>query len=337
MAQAGLEDIPLSSVTDDLPYVVKSPWSYQLALELLNDPVIRLDGVIIPIRDIREAAASRVVRQLQAIHQEMPWMTRTTTWEHWGGAPGGVIYSLNPIDQARLLAIGFHQLLNRLVQVDVPIVLLAFPRFVEDSDYLHHKVAPLLPVDLRLEQTRAIHAMTFSNEKIRIGQELKFGNEILPVSDRVQGPDYGTLDNAALKRELSRLRDQISELTAERDTSRGSTEALQDEIARLGNQSIELSAERDALRAELASLSNHFGELTAERDALRGKTEALQDEFARQAVRVSEFEVLAEHIQALHQSRSWRFTSPVRALGYAVRAGLRPLVGRQMHNHIKPL
>ncbi|HEX4260274.1 MAG TPA: hypothetical protein VHY76_04170, partial [Acetobacteraceae bacterium] len=66
-AQAGLEDIPLSAVTPDLPYVVKSPWSYQFVQELLDDPAIALDGVIVPIRDLVEATSSRIIQQLQAV------------------------------------------------------------------------------------------------------------------------------------------------------------------------------------------------------------------------------------------------------------------------------
>ena len=145
-ARAGLEDLPLSRLAPDLPYVVKSPWSYQFVQEILHDPEITLDGVIVPVRDLGETAASRTTLQLQALHQEAPWMTQmASTWEHWGTTPGGSIFSLNPIDEARLLAVGFHRLLERLVQADVPIVLLAFPRLVTDSEYLHRKLAPVLP------------------------------------------------------------------------------------------------------------------------------------------------------------------------------------------------
>ena len=44
------------------------------------------------------------------------------------------------------LAVGFHQLLERLSHTDVPIVFLAFPRFTNDPDYLFRKLRPILPI-----------------------------------------------------------------------------------------------------------------------------------------------------------------------------------------------
>ena len=52
-------------VGDDHPYVVKSPWSYQFIRELLARPDIKLDGVLLPVRDLAEAAASRVILELR--------------------------------------------------------------------------------------------------------------------------------------------------------------------------------------------------------------------------------------------------------------------------------
>jgi hypothetical protein len=74
-AEAGLEDIPLSRITAELPYVIKSPWSYLFVQEILSDAKIALDAVIVPVRDLISVAASRGVRQLQAVHQGAPWMT----------------------------------------------------------------------------------------------------------------------------------------------------------------------------------------------------------------------------------------------------------------------
>src|SRR5215469_16136796 len=41
-AQAGFEDLALPSLTPDLPYVVKSPWAYQIIEEMLGDPEVAL-------------------------------------------------------------------------------------------------------------------------------------------------------------------------------------------------------------------------------------------------------------------------------------------------------
>ena len=54
-------------------------------------------------------------------------------WESWGTTAGGTVYSLNPLDQARILAVQFQRLVQQLVEAEVPTtVFLAFPRLVED-------------------------------------------------------------------------------------------------------------------------------------------------------------------------------------------------------------
>jgi len=330
-AQAGLEDILLSKVTPNLPYVVKSPWSYQFVQEILDDPAIQLDGVIVPIRDLAESAASRVTRELQALHQGSPWMTQVTTWEHWGATPGGIVFSLNPIDQARLLAVGFHRLLERLVQADIPIVLVAFPRLATDPDYLHRKLAPLLPADIPVAQARAVHAATFKLENVRVERELNSEDELPPVMDRMQGPSMQVLDNAALKRELSRLRDQLSEVTAQhealiqegdslRDRLAGEINLLQSQLNEAETQCTALEQAQDTLRDQLESQAARIAEAEASRTVAESERGLLRDQLQRLH---EETALLREEVRALRASRSWRFTQPMRALGAVVRRGLR--------------
>ncbi|HEY2528582.1 MAG TPA: hypothetical protein VGJ20_11655 [Xanthobacteraceae bacterium] len=222
-AQAGLEDFPISTITSDLPYVVKSPWSYQLVDELLADPQIQLDAVIIPVRDLTAAAASRTILQLQALHQEVDWMAQmSTTWEHWGSTPGGIVFSLNPIDQARLLAVGFHRLLERLVQADVPTVLLAFPRLASEPDYLFGKLSPVLPIEVPIERAREAHAATFSVAMVRVEDGLTDEAQASPAFGEFQGPSLRALDNAALRRSLVQLRGEKDQLQREVSALRAS-------------------------------------------------------------------------------------------------------------------
>jgi hypothetical protein len=224
-AQAGYEDLPLYTDERRPPYVIKWPWAYQVVDQILNDPHIKLDAVLVPMRDLVDAAASRSIMQLQAMHQTAPWLSEIETpWEHWGTAEGGVIFSVNPVDQARLLAVGFHQLLWRLTHADVPVVLISFPRFLTDSDYLFAKIRNLLPADVSEAQARDVHAAVFDPEKARTDRELdgSFGPTLEPDgSDR---SSTTVLDNIALKRELKRLRREIEALQAQRITA--STRAI---------------------------------------------------------------------------------------------------------------
>lgn len=106
-ANAGLEDQLLPDPSQ-LPYVVKSPWTYQFIEELLGSGKVRLDAVVLPMRNLVESAASRSTVQMQAMHHDLSWIgTLERTWEEFGHASGGIVYSLNPVDQARLLASAF--------------------------------------------------------------------------------------------------------------------------------------------------------------------------------------------------------------------------------------
>ena len=63
------------SLASDHPYVVKSPWSYQFIRELLARPDIKLDGVLLPVRELTEA------QQVASFWSYAP-VTNMTTGSH---------------------------------------------------------------------------------------------------------------------------------------------------------------------------------------------------------------------------------------------------------------
>jgi hypothetical protein len=89
-ANAGLEDLPLVAAAETLPYVIKAPWIGEYVDEILASPDIRIDAAILPMRDLVEAAASRTILELRALHQNAPWMAQQLgkTWENWAVTPG---------------------------------------------------------------------------------------------------------------------------------------------------------------------------------------------------------------------------------------------------------
>ncbi len=205
-ANAGLEDMPLATTAGELPYVVKTAWLGEFVDDLLANKDIHIDGVIIPMRDLAEAASSRVIQELQARHRAHPWQASSSrTSETWGLTPGGVVFSLNPVDQGRLLAVWLHQLVHRLERADVPIVFLDFPRLAQDPDYLFRKLRSFLPADATVEQARAAHLQVADPLKIRVGEELRRASAPAPVHAAVEYPDLEALDRIALAREVARL------------------------------------------------------------------------------------------------------------------------------------
>jgi hypothetical protein len=200
-ANAGIEEGTERLDQADLPYVVKTPWLYLVIDELLEKGTFHADAVIIPVRDLKEAAISRLTIEHQSIIESSPEVcTMRDPWNVWGRVPGGALYSMHPIDEERLLAVGFHHLVERLVRADVPIVFLHFPRFVMDGEYLHSSLAPTLG-HVTAEMARAAFAQTADPQKVRTTVEV---SSVAATSTS----DIALLQhqNAALKRENRALR-----------------------------------------------------------------------------------------------------------------------------------
>src|SRR3989454_12074723 len=245
-ANAGLESMPIITPADKLPYVVKTPWMSEFIDQILAQPDLALDVVIIPVRDLVEAASSRVILEMRAIHASSPWMTAfDRTYESWGHTPGGLVYSLNPMDQARLLAVWFHNLVQRLIEADIPIVLLAFPRLVTDADYLFDKLRPFLPAQATGEAARAVHRTLADAEKVRVGDELASdGSGVTPPpgSGGIQYPDHDKLDRIAIGRELRRSA-ACGQYEAALQAQRQEEQALRSELERHKAEAARLQAQ----------------------------------------------------------------------------------------------
>ncbi len=199
-ANAGAENLPLPALDADMPYVVKSPWVTEFIDQVLADPGIVLDGVIVPMRNLADAAASRTINELRQVAAEPDWpLAMEKPWAHRGVTPGGVVYSLHPLDQARVLALGFHHLLERLVAAEVKVVMVSFPRLIEDAAYLYRTLAPLLPPELDEAAAAAAHARIADPAKVRVGA----GGHDATLE---------RLDRVALNREIGRLRREMAAL-----------------------------------------------------------------------------------------------------------------------------
>jgi hypothetical protein len=225
-ANAGFEDMPLLAA--GLPYVIKAPWVGEYIDEILAVPNIQIDAAILPMRNLVEAATSRTILELRSLHQTAPWMARelSKTWENWGLTPGGTIFSLNPLDQARILAVGFHNLIQRLVDAEIPTLFLGFPRLIEDGNYLFERLRSILPETVTLQQALSAHQRIAQRDKVRVADELGFNKSPDKIFSVVPGalnyPDHDLVDRAALGREIERLNQDRAKLEAELDIFRRS-------------------------------------------------------------------------------------------------------------------
>ena len=275
-ANAGLEDMPLVAAAETLPYVIKAPWIGEFVDELLASPDMQIDAAILPVRDLVEAASSRTILELRALHQNAPWMAQQLgkTWENWAVTSGGTIFSLNPMDQARILAVGFHRLVQGLVDAGVPMLFLSFPRFVEDGDYLFKQLRSILPETVTAQQALAAHQRIAQREKVRVGDEL--GSRPIPdktfsvIPTSLNYPDPDQVDRIALGREIARLTQE----RADRETQ------YQETIADLRRRGAEATAQAVEATAQAAEATAQAAEAARQAAA---QTTAQAVEAARQA------------------------------------------------------
>ena len=284
-AQAGLEDFPLDPTAGDLPYVIKNPMLYEFVEQVIEDRTMTIDGVIIPVRNLHEATVSRMVLERRSLYQHLPWLAHMDkAWETSGNVPGGLIYSLGALDEARTLSMGLHVLIERLVQADVPMVFLDFPRIIEDSDYLFEKLARFLPAGSNAETARASHSSLADPKKVRVEREI--------ARDGIDEE----IDRLALRRELVRLRTALATQSAAVTEAQRSLQATHEELVRTQAIAQDLNArlepttklveEQHALIASFAAVREQVEEFEHLRrrwriDENRLQTELDENETAR--------------------------------------------------------
>lgn len=262
-ANAGLEDAPFASSADALPYVVKTPWVCEFIDQLIADETIAIDALIIPVRDLGDAASSRIILELRDIYENADWMTSyKETWLHRGGVAGGVVFSLDPVDQERILAVGFARVVQRLVSADIPLVLLDFPRIVEDADYLFDKLCPFLPGTADRAAAREKHREIADLDKVRVGRERTSlepaGQTDAPSPKGTRATRAALASNAENDRRAAFY--QLDLIALRREIARQKKDL--NDLARVRKQIAELEGRNSASALRIAQLESQNAALT---------------------------------------------------------------------------
>ena len=202
-ARAGLEYSVFGGVGPDAPYVLKDPW-LGFFCSRIDLSELQVDGLILPVRALQDAAQSRLLQERAAI-AETDWRFRPTS-DVMASTPGGAIYSLASLDQQRVLAVGFHNLVHWATVAGIPMTFVDFPRCVRDADYLIARLQPWLNGRVSPEQ-----ALAAFHEIAEPGLVRVFGD-----AGSVGDPDSPTasdsLDRAALAMLLDERENTIAEL-----------------------------------------------------------------------------------------------------------------------------
>ena len=104
---------------------------------------IVLDHVIVPIRDIAAAAASRKFVVESAV-AKLPVWGRLKALIKPPKVQGGFFNTKSARKREKVLLLEFHKLMLALSSAHIPVILLQYPRLVKDSAYLYEKLKPVL-------------------------------------------------------------------------------------------------------------------------------------------------------------------------------------------------
>lgn len=325
-ANAGLEDLPVGAACEDLPQVIKSPWIFDHIDEILSNPKLEIELAIIPVRNIVEAATSRTIVELRTIGRQVAG-SGVEVGTTWGRTPGGTVFSLHPMDQARILAVGFHLLVQRFTEAEIPLLFLAFPRLVQDWDYLFRKLKPHLPPGISADDARGAHERTADVRKVRVGKEIAAAASagaastaaIKVTQPGLAYPPYSELGRIALQREIERLGHEQQKLieTASQQAQtiaelQALNEAYQRDIERLHQEQqvlTEAASQQTQTIAELQAATESYQREAAEEkrseQLLAAELDRLQRALEQQR---AESKAAKSTIEQLYQSRSWRMT-----------------------------
>lgn len=284
---------------EPLPYVVKDPRLFSYC-EGINLDSITIDALILPIRDLMLAARSRVHQERLAV-LDGPLGGRDGL-QLAGTTPGGVLYSLDVVDQARILAVGFHKLLHWAAANQLPLYLLEFPRLVEDPHYTLGVLWPWLGAHCTIETARRAFAEVADPDAVGItpdpGQLKAF---ILGEGE----PDTVALDRAALSDRIGELYEQLRRVGDEAQCWRNSA-------AELESQAAEQAGAIEVLRSQLEERRRSHVELNEMHEL---EVQGLNDELRR---RDTDLDKLRRWLDAVHTSASWRLTAPLRAAKHGI-------------------
>jgi len=133
------------------PYIVKSLMLCEGMGKIVNSKEIVLDHLIVPMRDLHDAAESR--RRVSALGEVAGGLWNTQSMEK------GV--------QENILANNLYRLLVSAASAHVPVTLLLFPLLALDKEYLFAKLLFLMePAGVTFEDFSAAFELTSAPERI---------------------------------------------------------------------------------------------------------------------------------------------------------------------------
>jgi hypothetical protein len=246
-ARSGLE----SRIGTDSPYEIdKDPWAFEYLERVDPDALSEYTALLVPIRNRIDASLSRSVQERVARATTLE--TDQWSWNSWGTVPGGAVVRTDASAISNTLSFGLWDLLETASKADVPIIILHFPRFATDFDYLWRNLSDIVGQRLTKAQARALWDQVVDTEKIRIG--------------RANEADKSDLSTKEMHQIIEMLRQQERQALTQRDEA--------------------LTQRDEALTQRDEALTQRDEALTQRDEALTQRDEALSVARAIQASRI---------------------------------------------------
>ena len=244
-----------SRIGADSPFDVdKDPWLFAYAESLSDEAWSEYRALIIPIRNLHDASISRSKNERVTRLVDNPDLDEWN-WDTWGGVPGGAIGTMNAREISSVLSSGLWTLIEVATAKKIPIVLLNFPAFARDADYLWTQLGPYLPTSVTRDAFIDAWKAT-----------------VRPDLAREFPSDVGGPDIVELRAMVSDLASRISMLKNQQAESAQSLAERDRQVEELGRILAETQAElvrSQGIHELTASLSNFVAEndrRTAEND-----------------------------------------------------------------------
>lgn len=238
------------------PYVLKDPSLHEYLEVALATGALTIDGLIIPIRNLEDAAASRIVQERAAIAADTP---QRAGWSSAASAPGGVLFSLDVGDQRDVLARGLARLLDIASRHAIPVAMPHFPELVEDFDHLWAAVGPMVEGQVDVQTARRAFMETADPGLVRIAGRAGEG----PVTSDTEQDVLVT----ELGRRLQEARRLLLQVQHDLAMAKGREKVLDLEVARLEEERRASAVRQDDAHATLEAAA---AGLRAQLDALVG-------------------------------------------------------------------
>lgn len=221
-ANAGLES---KIGGNSLSEVDKDPWAYQYLHRISPQELTQYSALFVPIRDLDLAATSRSVRDRMArpdTPEHQYWM-----WNDWGAVPGGAVYQTNVESQKTVLALGLWKLLSTASLKEMNIVIINFPKFAENFEYLWKTVSPFVSGKVTKQEAKEKFDEIVDPGKIRISSK----SVDLSLAEAVAIAEEKSKENYSLLDQLQQIRKEMSQsIDTLKDTIQRQEEQFQHEL-----------------------------------------------------------------------------------------------------------